>query len=211
MESPSDIVITYKLGFKMPHVIIISGPNGAGKTTSAPTLLNETLHVSHFVNADTIAQGLSAFAPEKAAIQAGRAMLKRIHQLADENENFAFETTLASRSFAPWIRELKTKGYLFHLEFLMLKSPDLAVSRVQERVRLGGHFVPEETIRRRYQSGLRNFFNLYKEIADSWQLTDNSVMGSFSLIASKLNNELKIQNEKIWQDLNEAYHEKANA
>lgn len=85
----------------MPHVIIIAGPNGAGKTTAAPALLNQALHVDHFVNADTIAAGLSAFAPEKAAIQAGRAMLDRMHQLASDGENFAFETTLASRSFAP--------------------------------------------------------------------------------------------------------------
>ena len=91
----------------MPHVIIIAGPNGAGKTTAAPALLNQALEISHFVNADTIAAGLSAFAPEKAAIQAGRAMLDRMHSLASSRENFAFETTLASRSFAPWIVNLK--------------------------------------------------------------------------------------------------------
>lgn len=97
----------------MPHIIIIAGPNGAGKTTSAPALLNTALQVNHFVNADTIAAGLSAFAPEKAAIQAGRAMLDRIHILAAQKENFAFETTLASRSFASWIAELKKKNYFF--------------------------------------------------------------------------------------------------
>lgn len=128
----------------MPHIIVIAGPNGAGKTTAAPTLLNNALNVSHFVNADTIASGLSAFAPEKAAIQAGRTMLERMRFLA--NENFAFETTLASRSFAPWIIELKKQGYLFHLTYLMLDDPDLAVFRVAERVRLGGHSVPKETI-----------------------------------------------------------------
>jgi predicted ABC-type ATPase len=99
----------------MPHVIIIAGPNGARKTTAAPALLNKALDISHFVNADTIAAGLSAFAPEKAAIQAGRAMLARMGTLANNNENFAFETTLASRSFAPWISDLKTKDYLKHL------------------------------------------------------------------------------------------------
>src|SRR3990167_10951720 len=128
----------------MPHVLVIAGPNGAGKTTAAPALLNKTLQISHFINADTIAAGLSAFAPEKVAIQAGRTMLKRLHHLAEQGENFAFETTLASRSFAPWITELKKKGYLFHLTFLLLDSADLAVSRVTERVKLGGHFVPEE-------------------------------------------------------------------
>ena len=191
----------------MPHVVVISGPNGAGKTTAAPALLNEALHVSHFVNADTIAQGLSAFAPEKAAIQAGRAMLQRIHQLADDGENFAFETTLASRSFAPWIAGLKEKGYLFHLSFLRLDCADLGVSRVAERVRLGGHSVPEDTIRRRYHSGLKNFFSLYKDIADSWQLYDNSKMGSLLMIASKMNNHFEVRDNNIWQQLVEGYDE----
>ena len=167
----------------MPHVIVISGPNGAGKSTAAPTLLDEALQVSNFVNADTIAQGLSAFAPETAAIQAGRTMLTRIRYLASQRENFAFETTLASRTFAPWLAKLKAEGYLFHLIFLLLDNADLAVSRVEERVRMGGHFVPEETVRRRYVSGLKNFFILYKKLADSWQMYDNSRMGSFDLIA----------------------------
>jgi predicted ABC-type ATPase len=191
----------------MPHVIIIAGPNGAGKTTAAPALLNKALDISHFVNADTIAAGLSAFAPEKAAIQAGRAMLDRMRILADREENFAFETTLASRTFAPWISVLKKKGYLFHLTFLLLDSADLAVSRVAERVKLGGHSVPEETIRRRYGGGLKNFFGLYKPIADSWQMYDNTDIGILDPIASKIGNELKIQNSKIWQNLIEAYDE----
>lgn len=185
----------------MPHVIIIAGPNGAGKTTAAPALLGKALQIDHFVNADTIAAGLSAFAPEKAAIQAGKAMLQRMHYLANNNENFAFETTLASRTFAPWIKGLKKAGYLFHLTFLVLDSADLAVSRVKERVRLGGHFVPEETIRRRYKSGLKNFFQLYQPIADSWQMYDNTLMGNLNPIASSLNSSVEIQNSLKWQNL----------
>lgn len=192
----------------MPHVIIIAGPNGAGKTTAAPALLGQALQIDHFVNADTIAAGLSAFAPEKAAIQAGKAMLDRIHHLANSNENFAFETTLASKTFAPWIENLKAeKGYLFHLTFLLLDSPDLAVSRVAERVRLGGHFVPEETVHRRFEVGLKNFFKLYKPLADSWQMYDNTLMGNLAPIASKINNLLEIQNTEIWQNLLEKYDE----
>ncbi|HEX4044619.1 MAG TPA: zeta toxin family protein [Gammaproteobacteria bacterium] len=191
----------------MPHVLIIAGPNGAGKTTAAPALLNEALRISHFVNADTIADGLSAFAPEKAAIQAGRAMLNRMRYLANEGENFAFETTLASRSFAPWIIELMKHGYLFHLTFLLLDDPRLAVSRVAERVRLGGHSVPEETIRRRYKMGLKNFFRLYIPIANSWQMYDNSTMGCLDSVASKLDNRLVIDKKILWQRLVEQYDE----
>lgn len=191
----------------MPHVIIIAGPNGAGKTTSAPLFLGSELEISHFVNADTIAAGLSAFAPEKAAIQAGKAMLERIHYLADNNENFAFETTLASRSFAPWIAKLKEKGYLFHLTFLLLDSPDLAVSRVADRVKMGGHLVPELTIRRRFESGLKNFFKLYEPLATSWQMYDNTYVDNLPLIASKINNATDVYNLEIWQNLLEKYDE----
>jgi predicted ABC-type ATPase len=191
----------------MPHVIIIAGPNGAGKTTAAPALLNKELEVKHFVNADTIASGLSAYAPEKAAIQAGRAMLERMRFLASENENFAFETTLASRSFAPWLAKLKKNGYSFHLTFLLLDSADLAVSRVAERVKMGGHFVPEEVIKRRYQAGLRNFFGLYAPIANSWQMYDNSTTGWLDPIASKLNSNLVVDKQQVWQKLVEQYNE----
>lgn len=191
----------------MPHVIIIAGPNGAGKTTAAPTLLGQALKIDHFVNADTIAAGLSAFAPEKAAIQAGKAMLSRMHYLANNNENFAFETTLASRSFAPWISELKKKGYFFHLTFLLLDSADLAVSRVAERVKLGGHSVPEETIRRRFTAGIKNFFELYEPLADSWQMYDNTNVALLTPVASKTANNLVLCNSLIWQTLVRKYGE----
>ena len=166
------------------------------------------MHINDFVNADVIAQGLSAFQPEKAAIQAGRVMLERIKALADEQVNFAFETTLASRTFAGWIEGLKAKHYQFHLVFLWLKDVELAISRVAERVRVGGHSVPEETIRRCYAAGLRNFFNLYCPIADFWQLYDNSDADAFSLIAMQSQNETIIQNETVsWKYLLETYHE----
>jgi predicted ABC-type ATPase len=131
------------------------------------------LKVDEFVNADTIAQGLSAFAQERVALQAGRIMLKRLAELASARASFGFETTLASRSYAPWLRELQSGGYEIHLLFLWLPSADLAIARVAERVRLGGHDVPEETIRRRYDAGLANFLTLYMPLADSWQLIDN--------------------------------------
>lgn len=190
----------------MPHLIIIAGSNGSGKTTAAPALLKDSLYVNNFVNADVIAQGLCAYQPEKAAIQAGRIMLDKIHSLAAQKENFAFETTLASRTFSTWIPQLKNQGYQFHLIFLWLKSPDLAVFRVKERVKNGGHSVPEKTIKRRYTSGLKNFFNLYKPLADSWQFYDNSNAECLSLIASEINhNNLLIENKSIWVQLSEIY------
>lgn len=127
----------------MPHLVIIAGPNGSGKTSSAPAILRDALDVLDYVNADVIAQGLSGFEPEKASIQAGRIMLKRIQELATEKSNFAFETTLASRSFANLISKLKKSDYQFHLIFLWLENVELAISRVAERVKMGGHSVPE--------------------------------------------------------------------
>jgi predicted ABC-type ATPase len=157
-----------------PSVVILAGPNGAGKSTAAPALLHGALGVDEFVNADVIASGLSAFDPEGAAIAAGRVMLARIRELASQRVNFAFETTLASRSFAPWLRQLVASGYSAHLVFLWLPSADFAVDRVAERVRTGGHNVPPETVRRRYAAGLRNFFQLYQPLVSGWVLYDSS-------------------------------------
>jgi len=157
----------------VPNVIIIAGPNGAGKTTAAPFLLQRAFAVKQFVNADFIAHGISVFDPDTAAVEAGRVMLKRLHQLAEERANFAFETTLASRTFAPWIAKLKETGYSFYLDYLWVPSANLAVTRVAERVSLGGHHVEEATIRRRYERGLQNFFRVYAPLADGWRFYDN--------------------------------------
>jgi predicted ABC-type ATPase len=189
-------------------VIVIAGPNGAGKSTTAPSLLRDTLQVSEFVNADTIAGGLSAFRPDSVAIAAGRAMLERIRQLAEARADFAFETTLASRSFAPWLARLKRNGYHVHVLFLWLESADLAVNRVAARVRLGGHDVPEGTVRRRYQRGLRNLFGLYLPLADSWQVFDNSRAERPQLVASgRRDGAEQVANAPLWQRITEAYRE----
>lgn len=158
----------------MPDVIVIAGPNGAGKSTLAPYLLRDRFGILEFVNADTIALGLSAFSPESAALDAGRVMLSRLRELATEMVDFAFETTLASRFYARWLERLRSKGYRVHMLFLWLPSADFAVERVAQRVRAGGHNVPEESIRRRYKRGLHNLCKLYLPIADSWQVYDGS-------------------------------------
>ena len=189
-------------------MMVIAGPNGAGKSTTAPSLLRDTLQVSEFVNADTIAGGLSAFRPDSVAIAAGRAMLERIRQLAKVQADFAFETTLASRSFAPWLARLKRSGYHVHVLFLWLESADLAMNRVAARVRLGGHDVPEGTVRRRYQRGLRNLFSLYVPLVDSWQVFDNSLVGRPQLVASGHRDRAEqVANTPLWQRITEAYRE----
>ena len=141
----------------MPKVVVIAGPNGAGKSTTAPAILRDALRVHEFVNADPIAAGLSAFSPESVALAAGRIMLDRVHELAHEGRDFAFETTLASTTFAPWLRGLQNNGYKFHLVYLCLPTVELAVARVAERVRRGGHAVSEGIVRRRYDRSLDNF------------------------------------------------------
>jgi predicted ABC-type ATPase len=150
----------------------------------APRLLRGALAVTEFVNADTIARGLSAFRPESVGLAAGRVMLERMKRLAATRANFAFETTLASRSFASWLKTLRASSYRTHLIFLSLPSPELALARVAERVRLGGHDVPEDIVRRRFAAGLRNFFTLYQGVLDTWQVFDNSNLAGPRLIAS---------------------------
>lgn len=157
-----------------PSIVVLAGPNGAGKTTAAPFLLRDTLAVGEFVNADVIAQGLAASGPEAVAVEAGRLMLARPDELARQRASLAFETTLASRTFAPWLRARRQDGYSVHLVFLWLESPDLAVARVARRVARGGHSIPEAIIRRRYAGGLRNFFLLYQALTTTWSVYNTS-------------------------------------
>ncbi|MCY2989106.1 MAG: AAA family ATPase [Planctomycetota bacterium] len=189
-----------------PNLIVVSGPNGAGKSTAAPSLLQDLLEVTEFVNADVIAQGLAAFDPDSVAFEAGSIMHTRLRSLASKRRNFAFETTLASRSLAPWLRELLASHYSFHLVFLWLPSADFAVARVADRVRLGGHNVPEDTIRRRYRRGLRNFFQLYQPLATAWRVYDNSHESGIRLIAAGAGtNVTRMGDEETWTHLQREY------
>jgi predicted ABC-type ATPase len=157
-----------------PQVVIIAGPNGAGKSTLAPFLLRDTLNIQDYVNADPIALGLSGFNPSSVAFKAGRVMMNRLHELARQRKSFAFETTLATRSYAGWIENLRREGYNFQLIFLSLRSPELALRRVRERVQSGGHDVPAEVVVRRYARGVKNFWRIYQPLADVWSVYDNS-------------------------------------
>lgn len=155
-------------------IIIIAGPNGAGKTTFARAFLPVEAQCPRFINADLIAAGLSPFAPEMAAVKAGRLMLQEIASSAARGESFAFETTLAGLIYLRHIREWRKLGYHISLFFLMLPSAEMAIARVAERVRQGGHSIPENVIRRRFAAGKLNFEKYYSAQVDAWVLYDNS-------------------------------------
>lgn len=183
-----------------PSVYVIGGPNGSGKSTLAPFLLRDKLHLANFINADTIASGLSAFEPDQVQIEAGRIGLNRLEHLATQHQSFAFESTLASRTYARRISQWKTTGYAFHLIFLWLQSGELAIERVAIRVKLGGHSIPEETIRRRYARGIQNFHHLYTPLANSWSVIDNSDPGQAVLIAQGESTlSLMVYQNKLWK------------
>jgi predicted ABC-type ATPase len=170
---------------RTPLAVALAGPNGAGKSTCVPYLLKRALAVHDFVNADTIAEGLSAYRPETAAITAGRVMLERLRTLAGLHRDFGFETTLSGRAHARSLREHQAAGYRTHLIFLSLPSADLAVARVADRVRRGGHHVPDAVVRRRFVAGLRNLFSVYMHAVDAWTVFDNADVVSPRLIASR--------------------------
>jgi predicted ABC-type ATPase len=185
-----------------PLVVVLAGPNGAGKSTSAPYLLRGTLSVEEFVNADTIAQGLSAYRPESAALAAGRVMLARLRLLGRQRADFAFETTLAGRGHALLLGQLRSTGYRVHLAFLSLPSADLAVARVADRVKRGGHDVPEVVVRRRFAAGLVNLFSLYLGVVDSWDVYDNSDLAAPRRLASGVRDGgVTVEDAAAWRNI----------
>lgn len=191
----------------MPKLYIIAGCNGAGKTTSSYTVLPEILDCEEFVNADEIAKGLSPFNSDAASIQAGRLMLERINVLRDKQMNFSFETTLSTKSFVNFVLGAQKVDYQVTLLFFYLNSEDLAVSRVKTRVAEGGHDIPENVIRRRYNNGLSNLFRLYMPIVDDWVLIDNSGH-KYEVVAEGKKMDYDINNEKIWLYLKLRYDKK---
>lgn len=185
----------------MPNLYIISGCNGAGKTTASFTVLPDMLQCREFVNADEIAKGLSPFNPENVAIEAGRLMLVRIKELLCEGKDFAFETTLATRSYVNLIRRAHEKGYYVTLVYFWLETPELAIRRVRMRVEAGGHNIPEDVIRRRYVHGIRNLTELYTPLCDYWIMVDNSC-SPFRIIAKgKRNETITVSEPLIYQKL----------
>lgn len=189
------------------NLYIITGCNGAGKTTASFTILPEILDCKEFVNADEIAKGLSPFQPEKVSFEAGRIMLRRINELLEINANFAFETTLATKSYRSKIEEAKNKNYNVTLLFFWLQNVDLAIERVKTRVLEGGHNIELEVIKRRYLNGIKNLFEIYLPIVDEVMIFDNSE-GKHELIAEKtLDSKIDVLNQIKFGKLKNYYHE----
>jgi predicted ABC-type ATPase len=157
-----------------PKILILAGPNGAGKTTFAREFVRKELGFKHFVNADLIAAGMSPFDPELASIAAGRVMLDHIAHLVKARESFVIETTLSGLGYARHIKEWKKIGYKISLTFLSLPSETIAVNRVKNRVKQGGHNIPTHVIKRRFLAGRENFNKIYKDLVDQWVLFDNT-------------------------------------
>lgn len=194
-------------GMKDKNLYIIAGCNGAGKTTASFTILPEIIDCKEFVNADEIARGLSPFQPEKVSFEAGRIMLNRINELLEKNESFAFETTLSTRSHKTKILKAKEQGYTVTLLFFWLENSELAIERVETRVKEGGHNIPKDVIKRRYSKGIKNLFEMYLEIVDGTLIFDNSY-GKHELIAQKIEHEkMLIFNPEKFTQLKK-YHDK---
>lgn len=157
-----------------PRCVVIAGPNGAGKTTFSREYLTKYARVIPFINADLIASGLSPLRPEAAAVAAGKLVIREIDRMMEEQVSFAFESTLSGLTSAKRFARLKKAGYEIEIVFLRLPTPALALQRIASRVKQGGHNVPASDVRRRFKRGWDNFQNVYKTLADSWAVYDNS-------------------------------------
>jgi len=191
------------------NLYIIAGCNGAGKTTASFTILPGILDCKEFVNADEIAKGLSPFQPEMVSLEAGRIMLERINDLMNSKENFAFETTLATKSYKSKIFLAREKGYTITLLFFWLQDVNLAIERVKTLVLEGGHNIETDVVSRRYINGIKNLFEIYLPIADEIMIFDNSE-GRHDLIAEKtFDSEIDVLNEIRFNQLKSQYNENA--
>ncbi len=182
------------------NVYIIAGPNGSGKTTFAKKFLPKYVKCPHFVNADLIAQGLSPFAPQQAAVKAGKLVLEQIKDLVNKNVDFGFETTLSGKTYQKHFKALKDNGYKLHLFFLWIPGPQLAIARVKDRVEQGGHNVPIKDIKRRFDRSIEKFFQQYRLLVDKWMLFNNARIEP-ELLAKKTNNHIDVINKELFEKI----------
>lgn len=189
----------------MPRLYILSGCNGSGKTTASYTLLPELLECSEFVNSDEFAKSLSPFNPSDASVSASRYMLMKIRYLLNRRTDFSIETTLATRSLVGIIEEARSLGYYVTVLYLWLKTPEMAIKRVADRVAAGGHRIPEDVIRRRYSMGIRYLFDTYIPICDRWVLADNT-QSPFIVVAEGNKDGINIKDEEKYNIIKEIAH-----
>ena len=185
-----------------------AGCNGAGKTTASFSLLPEILDCQVFINADEIARELNPENVERVAFEAGRMMLEQINERIRNGETFAFETTLAARSYKETILLAQAMGYHVTLIYFWLSSPEMAITRVKKRVEEGGHHIETEVIRRRYTRGLQNLFSIYLPLATEYLIYDNSNGKPELVVARLINQEIQINNSPLWEKLNQIAHKK---
>lgn len=179
---------------RTPTIYIIAGPNGARE------FLPRTVGCLNFINADLIAQGLSPFDPESAALPAGRIMLRQIDDLVSRRVDFAFETTLSGRGWVPMLRRAKERGYRIELHFMWLPRVEESISRVALRVKKGGHNIPRDVIQRRFQKGISNLFNVYRPLLDSWVVYENSAAPAQE-IAAETAGELRVLDRYLFEKI----------
>ncbi len=184
-------------------VYVIAGPNGAGKTTFAKTFLPEYVKCKQFVNADLIASGIAPFLPEQAALSAGKLLIEKIRELSNQGKDFGFETTLSGKSYIPFLKKLRDQGYKIHLFFLWIPTLEMALARIEERVKRGGHHIPEPVVKRRFHKGTRHLFKLYRPLLDSWMLFDNSAAAPH-LIAAEENEKLMVIDRPLFDRISKA-------
>ncbi len=191
------------------RILMVAGPNGAGKTTMTLELIQSCSMLYEFINADEIAKGLAPRHPESMALTASKLMIQRLKELLNEDKSFAFETTASGSNYIKHLKFAKSKGYEVSLTFLRLTKPEEAIKRVAQRVKQGGHHVPEESIKRRYYLGLKNLINHYLPLADEALIMDNSSeRSSIRIVARKnRNNPLEVLDNDIWKKIEEMGNE----
>lgn len=191
----------------MAQLYVIGGCNGSGKTTTAKQILPYFLNVYEYVNADEIASGISPFRPETVAIQAGKLMLKRVKYLANNKLDFAFESTLSGLNYIRFLNEYKQKNYQINLIYFWLKSPQLAIARVKQRVASGGHNIPEDVIIRRYYRGQKNLIEFYLPLCDTWIIYDNSNFPTQLIATYTSEQKITIYQPKIFNKIQQINYE----
>jgi predicted ABC-type ATPase len=189
----------------MPVIYLVAGCNGAGKSTASFSMLPEILKCKEFINADNIAAGLSPFQPESVSFEAGRVMLKRIDQLVRIRVDFAIETTLSSRNYLLKVPEWKKQGYQVIMVYFWLINPELALERINDRVKKGGHSVSNDIVLRRYYRGIKNLFDYFIPVCDYWLIVDNSTEIPVIICEGINDLEFEVFNLQIWTQIKGSY------